>query len=134
MYSAIAVTLIIYSWVPAKSALQQAQARIVSIVPYPATRYDTRFITADGQQLSCVAKGLRGWPPAPVNRCPIETLAAPVGETVTVLHDGQAVYEVRQGQQVLLSYSAFRWVQLGLLIVTLFMVGVAVHSWHKPNV
>ncbi len=129
VFSAIAITLVVYGWVPARSSLQQDQARIVAIMPHPGTRYNAIFVTGDGRRLTCIENTLREWPPALLNRCPVDTFAAHLGEPVTVLHDGHVVYAVRRGQQVLLPYSAFRWVQGVLLIVALIMVAVSVHYW-----
>jgi hypothetical protein len=129
----IAVGLVVYSWVPGLWALQEDQAKIIRIVPYPATRYNVEVLTSKGTRLSCVENALRKWPPSAINRCPIEKFYPLVGKTVRVLHDGRYIYEVKVRNETVLPFSVFHRFQLMMILTALLMSGMGIALWHRAN-
>jgi len=131
VFLVIGVALVMMGWPPGRASLLKDQAKIVRVVAYPGTRYNVEWVTSVGVTLSCVENGLRNWPPAAINRCPIEAFEPYVGRTVTVLHDGRYVYDVRCDGHVILSYSVFRRFQIMMTLVGFLMAGIGVVTWRR---
>ncbi|RMD63311.1 hypothetical protein D6833_05795 [Candidatus Parcubacteria bacterium] len=131
VFVGIGVFLVIYSWPPSRAALHEEQATVIRVVPHPASRYNVELVTPQGTRLSCYENALRDWPPDSLNRCPIEKFYPLVGKTVTVLHDGQYIYEVWSDNTWVLSYLTFRRVQLLMGLLALMMVAMGIATWRK---
>ncbi len=81
----VGAILIVYGWLPRYGSLRESEARVIRTVPHPATRYHVELRTPEGLLLACVENSLDQWPPAAINRCPIEKFKPLVGQTVKVL-------------------------------------------------
>ncbi len=123
VFVAIALVLIVYSWVPNRRGLKKEQAKITAVIRQPGTLYKVEMVTKSGALISCL--GRRQWPPALINRCPIEKFKRLVGQNVTVLHNGKHPYEVKENGKFILTLGVFRWFQFFMVLVALMMLCIA---------
>jgi len=128
-FSAIAIFLAIYTWLPARDDLQRAEAKVSNIVSQPNTWYEVEITTSTGIRISCRTR--RGWPLVGPNRCPLEKFEHLQGQSLTVMHDGKRPYEVTAGKEMVVDFSAHRKAQMVALVLSVLMLAMAVYVWRR---
>ena len=106
----IAVVLIAYTWVPARSSLRSEDGQVTNIVSRPNTWFEVEITMVSGAKVSCRTR--RGWPLFGPQRCPLEKLEPLLGRPIVVTHDGSHPYEVKSAGLSIMDFSAHRWSQL----------------------
>lgn len=130
VFVAIAVVLVVVTWLPARDSLQVDQARVTRITPQPNTWHEAEFTTEKGGRIVC--RGRYGWPLLGPARCPIGKFQGVLGQHVTVLHDGKRPYEVIAATEKLLDYSASRKAQVIAAVLAALMLILAALVWRRP--
>jgi len=129
LFAAIAIFLVVYTWLPARNSLQREEAKVVNIIHQSNTWYEVEIITSNGSQITC--KTRRGWPLFGPNRCPLEKFEHFLGKSITVMHDGKRPYEVTSGDEMIIDYSAHRKVQIIAIVLAVLMLAMAVFVWRR---
>ena len=129
VFVAIAVVLVVVTWLPARDSLQVDQARVTRITPQPNTWHEAEFTTEKGGRIVC--RGRYGWPLLGPARCPIGKFQGVLGQRVTVLHDGKRPYEVMTATEKLLDYSASRKAQVIAAVLAALMLILAGLVWSR---
>ncbi len=131
--AAIAVFLVIYTWLPSRDGLQREEAVVSAITPQRNTWFELVLTTNSGVRIACRTR--RGWPLLGPSRCPLEAIEPLVGQSVSVLHDGKRPYEIQAGSQIVLDFSAHRKLQMfalvlagALLVMAVRVAGLTVRS------
>jgi hypothetical protein len=129
IFASIAIFLVIYTWLPARTSLQTDEARVERVEARPNTWFEVELITASGARITC--PGRSGWPLLGPSRCPIAEFQRLLGQTVTMLHDGRRPYEVIVGPDKVVDYSASRKSQIIALALAGLMLVLAVLVWRR---
>lgn len=124
---AIAVFLVIYTWLPARDGLRSEEAQVSNITPRSNTWYEIELITSNGTRLTCRTR--RGWPLLGPSRCPLERFEQLQGQRVTVLLDGQNFYEVKSANELVVDYAAHRKAQIIAIVIAGLMLAMAFAAW-----
>jgi hypothetical protein len=135
VFTAIALFLVTYTWVPSRDSLRSEEGKVSNVMPRPNTWYEVEVMTDSGARLSCRTR--RGWVPEAINwanRCPLGQLESVMGQAITVLHDGARPYEVRRGDKIILSYGAHRQAQVTGMILALLMLAMVAWVWRRRAV
>jgi len=129
VFIAIALFLAGSAWVPAPHKLQREEGKITRIIPQPNTWHEIEIVTSGGVRISCRTR--RGWPLVGPSRCPLEKFERHLGQTVTVMHDGERPFEVAAGRQIVVDYSAHRQAQAIALLLAGLMLSMAFWVWRR---
>ncbi|MDP3537499.1 MAG: hypothetical protein Q8S26_02215 [Azonexus sp.] len=127
VFVAIAVFLVIYTWLPARDGLRYEEAQVSNIIPRSNTWYEVELTTSTGTRLSCRTR--HGWPLLGPSRCPLERFEQLQGQRVTVLHDGQHTYEVKSANELVVDYAAHRRAQIIAIVIAVLMLAMAFADW-----
>jgi len=129
VFASISVFLVIYTWLPALNSLQREDAQIASITPQGNTWYEVEIISSSGRSITC--KSRRGWPFIGPNTCPLKQFEYLLGSKVAVAHDGKHPYQVVAGNEIVISYSDHRKVQIIAIALAGLMLFMAVLLWRR---
>ena len=129
VFAVIAIFLVTYTWLPARNDLQRDEATVTSIIPQSNTWYEVAITTSSGTRITCRAR--RGWPMAGPNRCPLEKFERLLGQSVAVMHDGTHPYEITDGKEMVIDYSAHRKAQILAIVLAGLMLILAVLVWRR---
>jgi len=129
IFAAIALFLLIYTWVPSSGSLQREEARVTNIIPRPNTWYEVEIVTSSGARVSCRAR--RGWPVMGPARCPLDKFEQYRDQPLVVGHDGKRPFEVSAGNETVMSYAAHRQAQLIAAVISAGMLGLAFWVWKR---
>ena len=130
IFAAIAIFLVIDTWLPARTSLQTDEARVERVEARPNTWFEVELITAGGARITC--RGRAGWPLLGPSRCPIAEFQRLRGQTVTVLHDGRRPYDVVAGGRTVLDFGASRTAQGVAAVLAAFVLILAALVWRRP--
>lgn len=122
VFCAIAVFLIVYTWVPAPQALTREQGAIQDVISQPNTWYEARIVTDSGVMLTCRA---RKNPLAWAQRCPIEELERRIGTRVSVGYTSQTLYVIESNGVQLLGFDNYRSAQVTAIGIALLLIVMA---------
>jgi len=129
VFTAIALFLISYTWVPSRDSLRLEEGQITRILPQANTWYEVEIITSSKKKLIC--RGRKGWPPVALNRCPLDKFFALQGQTVTLLHDTKRPYEVRYHGNRVMEYSVFQNTHRIGIVLALLMLLLVFYVWKR---
>lgn len=129
VFAAIAIFLVVYTWLPARNNLQRDEAKVTNIIAQANTWFKVEITTSNGTRITCRAR--RGWPLAGPNRCPLEKFEHLLGRSISVMHDGQRPYEVMAGNEIVLDYVAFRKAQTIAIVLAGLMLTMAFLVWWR---
>jgi hypothetical protein len=127
IFVAIAIFLVSYTWLPARHNLQNEEGKVTNIVSRPNTWYEVEIITSSGARVTCRAR--RGWPIIGPSRCPLEKFENLLGQTVSVLHDKNHPYEVKERNTMVIDFSAHRKAHTTSIILAVLMLAMAIFVW-----
>lgn len=129
VFAAIAIFLVIYTWLPARDGLQHSEAKVSNIISQPNTWYEVEITTSTGIRLGCRTR--RGWPLFGPNRCPLEKFERLQGRNLAVMHDSKRPYEITAGSEMVIDYAAHRKAQIVALVVAVLMLAMAAFVWKR---
>jgi hypothetical protein len=129
VFAAIAIFLVIYTWLPARNSLQREEAKVTNIISKSNTWHEVEIITSNGTRITCRTR--RGWPLAGPNSCPLEKFEHLLGGSVTVMHDGKRPYEVTAGKEIVIDYSAHQKAQIIATVLAGLMLAMAALVWKR---
>lgn len=130
IFTAIAIFLISYTWLPARANLQNEKGKVTNIFSQANTWYEVEIITTSGTRVTCRAR--RGWPLIGPSRCPLEKFENLLGQTVNVLHDKKHPYEVTDSSgNMIIEYSAHRKTQTISIVLAVLMLVMAFLVWRR---
>ena len=129
VFVAIAIFLVLYTWLPARNSLQREEAKVINIIPQTNTWYKVEIITANGSQITCRTR--RGWPLFGPSKCPLEKFEHFLDRNITVMHDGKRPYEVTSGKEMVIDYSAHRQAQTIAIVLAVLMLAMAFLVWKR---
>lgn len=129
VFTAIAIFLVIYTWLPPRQDLQNEDGKVTNIFARPNTWYEVEIITSSGTRVTCRTR--RGWPVFGAGRCPLEKFENLLGQGVNVLHDGKHPYEVTDRGTRIIDYSAYRKAQMVTIALAVLMLAMAYMVWRR---
>lgn len=130
IFVAIAIFLVIYTWLPARGTLQSEEGKVSNISPQPNTWYEVVIITSSGARVTCRAR--RGWSLIDQSRCPLEKFENLIGQTVNVLHDKKHPYEVKdRSNDTVIDFSAHRQARTISIVLAVVMLAMAFFAWRR---
>jgi len=130
IFTAIAIFLISYTWLPARANLQDEKGKVTNIFSQANTWYEVEIITTSGTRVTCRAR--HGWPLIGPSRCPLEKFENLLGQTVNVLHDKKHPYEVTDSSSnMIIEYSAHRKTHTISIVLAALMLVMAFLVWRR---
>jgi hypothetical protein len=130
IFTAIAIFLISYTWLPARANLQNEKGKVTNIFSQANTWYEVEIITTSGTRVTCRAR--RGWPLIGPSRCPLEKFENLLGQTVNVLHDKKHPYEVTDSSSnMIIEYSVHRKTHTISIVLAVLMLVMAFLVWRR---
>lgn len=130
IFIAIAIYLVIDTWLPARDDLQRGEAKVTNIISQPNTSwYLVEITTSNGTRITCRSK--RGRPLAGLNACPLEKFERLLGQSVSIMHDGKHAYEIMAGNEMVIDFSTHRKAQTIAIILAVLMLTMAVLVWRR---
>ncbi len=128
-FTACAIFLVSYTWLPSRSDLQREQGTVSHISRQLNTWYEVEVTTASGARVSCRTR--RGWPLLGPDRCPLEALERYLDQTVTVAHDGQRLFEVTAGDRIVMDYAAHQQARTIAVVAAVILLALAFLAWKR---
>jgi hypothetical protein len=130
IFTAIAIFLMSYTWLPARANLQNEKGKVTNIFSQANTWYEVEIITTSGTRVTCRAR--RGWPLIGPSRCPLEKFENLLGQTVNVLHDKKHPYEVTDSSSnMIIEYSVHRKTHAISIVLAVLMLVMAFLVWRR---
>lgn len=130
-FVALAVFLVMTTWVPGAAQLRRESAQVAAITAQANTWYEVEILTVSGARLTCRTR--RGWPLLGPDRCPLERFERVQGQLLQVMHDGLRPYDVIAGAERVVDMDAHKSARAIAVMLALLLLAMAAGVWWRPR-